>query len=591
MEERKDNKGLASLEDILNNTAKNLNDTSLEEELKDNSEEDSSSIFDEIYGVNSKETEDDTEAQVGGEDNSIIEPTEPIQTIDENNNSESLESPISMDAEEPELEPIESAVSMVNETEMPVPEPEMEPLESPLSMELEETNPIINEVSAEEPTELEPLETQTQVDLGNEEPSLVPTPEIEPEQLDPIGDFVPMEPSEPNTASIFEKPETMESSVDVNNTPSEDIASLRERVMSKKIDDSNNGYVGFEKRIAIYSVAFVVLFMLGGFLIIKSLYVDNAQYINYTETSNIDYKVYLKENSFYDEAYLDKGMLYVASLIDHIDIDFLYNFNISEKVKLDFDYNLVGVLSITDTEGKKTYLKKEYELMPKKKFSMGDSQDHTITENLIIDYNQYNQIANSFKATYGVDTNSKLAVYFKADRVSSDNSLENVAQENNLLMEIPLSERSVSISMDYKNINNNSQLVKKKSISIGNIILLLIAIGVIGVSIVSLVKLLKLFGVLNDNKTLHDKYVNKIMKQYDRLIVEHFTCPDLNKYNNIKIKDFNELLDMRDNLKSPILYYNAVRHEKSYFYIQNYKDLYLLVIKNVDLENEKNNKK
>ena len=78
-----------------------------------------------------------------------------------------------------------------------------------------------------------------------------------------------------------------------------------------------------------------------------------------------------------------------------------------------------------------------------------------------------------------------------------------------------------------------------------------------------------------------------MMRQYDRLIVEHFTCPDLQKFNVIKIKDFNELLDMRDNLKTPILYYNVQKHLKSYFYIQNYKDLYLLVIKDVDLENEK----
>ena len=358
---------------------------------------------------------------------------------------------------------------------------------------------------------------------------------------------------------------------------------------SNKQDTSNNTELNehdFKSRILSFSILFVVLFGVGFFLIFKSLYVDNEQYVNYTETSNLDYKVYLKDNSFYDETYLGKDMLYVASLIDHIDLDFLYNFNISEKINLDFDYNMVGVLNITDADGKKTYLKKSYDLMPTKKFSMKDTQDHTITESLVIDYEKYNQIANAFKATYGVDSSSKLSIYFNVQKVSSDGSVTDIAKDNNLLIEIPLSERSISISMDYKNINNNSNLIKKKSVSIGNIVLLLIAVGVVIASIVCLIKLFKLLGFRRGNKTLHDKYIDKVMKQYDRLIVEHLTYPNFNKYNLIQIKDFDELLDMRDNLKTPILYFNAIKHEESYFYIQNYDDLYLLTIKDKELKRE-----
>ena len=37
--------------------------------------------------------------------------------------------------------------------------------------------------------------------------------------------------------------------------------------------------------------------------------------------SKIDYKVYLLKNDFYEKEYLDKDMLYVASLIDKVKIN------------------------------------------------------------------------------------------------------------------------------------------------------------------------------------------------------------------------------------------------------------------------------
>ena len=349
-------------------------------------------------------------------------------------------------------------------------------------------------------------------------------------------------------------------------------------------NNANTKYVSYESRVIRFSLLFVIFFVGGFFLMLKSFKFNQEEYIDYTETTNLDYRVYLKENDFYEEKYLDKGMLYVASLIDHIDIDFLYNFNITEKVDLDFKYNITGVLSITDNDGKNVYLTKDYTLLEDKAFKMNGEQDHTIKENITIDYGAYNKLANSFKATYGLDTSSKLTIYLNVDKTSHDDTIKDVEKANNMLIEIPLSQRSVSISMDYKDINRNSSLVKKSSVTVNSALFVVIAVILILVSFFGLFKLLKLLGLMSNKKSPYDKFIAKMMRQYDRLIVVHYTCPDLSNYNVIKIKEFNELLDMRDNLKVPIMYYNVTDHQKSYFYIVNNNDLYLLVLKSVDFE-------
>ena len=58
--------------------------------------------------------------------------------------------------------------------------------------------------------------------------------------------------------------------------------------------------------------------------------------------------------------------------------------------------------------------------------------------------------------------------------------------------------------------------------------------------------------------------------------------PDLNQFEVIKISKFTELLDVRDNLKLPIMYYVVAKHHKSYFYIKKDNDIYLLTVKETD---------
>ena len=350
------------------------------------------------------------------------------------------------------------------------------------------------------------------------------------------------------------------------------------------ISGGNGKYLSYETRVIRYALFFALFFVSGLVLMLQSVNFNKEEYINYTETSVLDYKVYLKENDFYQEKFLEKGMLYVASLIDHIDIDFTYNFNIDEKVDLDFKYNIIGRLSITDSDGKNVYLTRDYTLLEDKEFKLVNKEDHTIQENIVIDYGEYNKIANSFKSTYGLDTASKLNVYLNVEKKSDTESIKDIAKDNNMLIQIPLSQRSVSISMDYKDINRNSKLVKSSSITVKNVAFIVVSVILLLVSFYGLYNVLKLLGLLNTKKSAYDKYIAKMMRQYDRLIVKHYTCPDLSNYNVIKIREFNELLDMRDNLKVPIMFYNVTDHQKSYFYIVNNNDLYLLVLKSVDFE-------
>lgn len=359
--------------------------------------------------------------------------------------------------------------------------------------------------------------------------------------------------------------------------------------LAKKNHDKK--YYSFGQRLFFNTLLFLILLLLGIFFLIKSFDVDKEKVIKYFEYSDLDYKVYLKENEFYEQEYLDKDLIYVASLIDKIKVDFNYNFNIDATTNIKFDYKIMGKLQIMDAEGKYTYYEKEYVLLNDKQVELTNGTTQNINETIEVDYNQYNRIANDFKNTYGVGTTSKMTLYFMIDKTVLDDNWDMVDETNNIVLSIPLSEKAINIDMNYKDIDNNSYVVDHTEFIVDNIIYALLTTIFVVFSMIFAIKSIRLLEKLRGKKNVYDIYINKILSEYDRLIVETTTPPTLlneNKENIIVIDKFSELLDVRDNLKQPIMYYIVTKHEKCYFYIINNDKIYLNTVKRVNLEKIEN---
>ena len=181
--------------------------------------------------------------------------------------------------------------------------------------------------------------------------------------------------------------------------------------------------VKYNIRLSFCLLFFIVFYICCALLIGKTFDYQNSKTIKYQDKQNVDYKVYLKKNNFYEQEFLDKDMIYVASLIDTIDIDFTYDFLVEENVNIDFDYKIVGNLVISSpTDNNKQYFNKKYVLLDKATKSIKDSNRAEIKENIKIDYDYYNNLASSFKSQFIVDTDSYLNVYLEIDKKSNSES-------------------------------------------------------------------------------------------------------------------------------------------------------------------------
>lgn len=341
------------------------------------------------------------------------------------------------------------------------------------------------------------------------------------------------------------------------------------------------------KRLVFDITVFLIFIVLGTILLNKSLNFDSEKIVKYSEKSNLDYRVYLLENEFYDEPFLGKDMLYVANLIDKILIDFDYTFESEEKEDINFDYKIVAKLSINNQTGTKSYFEKSYVLLDTKTVNMVNSTGQNIKEQISLDYPYYNRLANSFKNQYGVDADSKLTVYMLINKKNGENSNFTLDTSSMMNIVIPVSERSVDISLDYKEIDETSHIIKKETMTIKDYIPLILSVVFIIIALIMMIKALRNINLLRKKKSAYDKYVNKILKEYDRLIAESLTLLSFEKKEIINIGKFTELLDIHDNLQLPIMYYEEKEHELSYFYISHENVIYLLKVDANNIENMK----
>ena len=350
-------------------------------------------------------------------------------------------------------------------------------------------------------------------------------------------------------------------------------------------------YLSFNARFLLNGCLLIITIAMFVCSLFLSFGLTKEELITYSVKSNIDYKVYLKPNDFYDTPYLEKGRLYVSSLVDKIKVDYNYKFNISKDSNIDFDYKTIARLVIANKANSNIFFDKEYVLEDTKTNQMINNTNHTISTDTSIDYTYYNSLANKFRSKYAVDTNSYLEVYLLVNEKNSDNNEFKLDNNSKAILTIPLSLQEINISLKEADIDQNNQVVSNAKIVVKNYGNVIISVILLIMLIVLIVKFVKKISLLTNKKSTYDNYITKLLRGYDRIIVNIKTAPNFKENNVIKVESFEELIDVRDNYKVPINYYVITEHQKSEFFCVNNNDVYVYIVKAVDLDKGKKNEK
>lgn len=335
------------------------------------------------------------------------------------------------------------------------------------------------------------------------------------------------------------------------------------------------------KRIIIF--AFLMIF--AGLTLWASFLVKKTIILKYKESSDINYLVYLKPNDFYADTYLPKGMQYIASSIDYIDATFNYNFEMNDELEYNYYYYVEADVKVFEANNQSNVIfEKKEKLINNKTFTDQEGLSLSVGEDLKINYGEYNDLIRNFKSSYNIYADSTLTLTMYVYIVGKHESLaEPIRIHNAMNLVIPLTEQTLDIELDYKDINNSDIITETSTKGTPSGLFLEASAVLMALSLISLVDIIRYAFKVIKRKTPYQKKINSILREYDRVIVEITNSNALSSDTNfLEAKSFEELLDVSDRLEQPILFYEIQKGKRSEFIVRKDNDTYFYVIDSED---------
>ena len=345
---------------------------------------------------------------------------------------------------------------------------------------------------------------------------------------------------------------------------------------------------------------FLIIVVLGAIIgsivmIVKALnpeQITKKKLYSYTYKGDMAYKVYLKPNNFFTAPYMDMNKQYISSIVDHIDVDAKYNFESTEDLDFAYNYSIVatarGMYEATD--GKKVDVWSKTYPIGQNEQNKGTGKNFSFAKTIKLDYNYYNQVMTDFRNQFGLSIDARVDLTLKVNVTGSlkGSSEQTLNEQKEMSLQIPLMVQTFKIKPDYINSGGDTIYSKVDPNTEPNIKLLIPSSIVLLISLVLFIKLVKSLLVVT-RKSEYMLALNKIMKEYADVIAETHNMPDLSKYDIVNIKNFNDMVDIEEELHTPIIYFELEENSKCVFLILAEKTAYRFLLRESDFDHFKDN--
>lgn len=325
-----------------------------------------------------------------------------------------------------------------------------------------------------------------------------------------------------------------------------------EKVLLKKYKESR------KMKMIVQGAAILVLtfFAIITFTIYRSK--ESVYYVNYSESSNVDYKVYLKENDYYEEEYLGKGYAYVASLIDYVDASMDYKLVVdSPDVEFQYSYKTDVELIIKDNKYNQTIFNKIDVLQEEKTYIHPFGKDLVISTNVNLDYPYYNILAASFIEAYDLENVTSsliLTTYVKVTGTCQD-LINDTVKQYAISVTIPLTTKTTSIEFksDVTEAAAEDKMLACRADTSDKEIYKWMCIIV---SIIDAIAIIVLIVYTYKSRNHHINYsrkLHKIVSNYKSYIQVAKSGLNFDGCQVIEVSEFTDMLEIRDTIQKPIL--------------------------------------
>lgn len=319
-------------------------------------------------------------------------------------------------------------------------------------------------------------------------------------------------------------------------------------------------------------ISLIVLFI-GIVALIRSVNIQQEvqkTLYSYNINENAIYSVKYYENEFFESQTLEMNRTYISSLVENINMNYLYSFSGNKKSNIKYDYQIVAVSTIkyqsVEFEEEPVLWSKQYVLVEPKEFEVNQS-NYSINENFVIDFATYNNEVNQFKKTLKLPIKADLEIKLVVRTQSNVPEIENVVMENSIMsMKLNLNEDVFMVEKQYNNADTKVITEKTEAKKEINKLLLISGVAFVAVAIMIILDSIRK-SIKFTHKTDYAIALNRILKNYGDIVAEIVSPIEIDNLNIIEVKNFDQLLDIEEEIRMPILFYETIPGEEGEFVI------------------------
>jgi len=325
-----------------------------------------------------------------------------------------------------------------------------------------------------------------------------------------------------------------------------------------------------------YIIAIILALIAGIYLLVQTFKKPEITNIQFTESSNIDYKVYLKDNDFFKENYLGKDNEYIASLIDYIEADLNYQLKSQQKNEsYKYSYRVEAEVNVKDGESDNPLYKEKEVLVKAKEYTANTSNILALNEKVTIDYNKYNDLVKSFVDVFDLeDIIATLTINMYAEVLDVEGQVD--TGKPVMTLNIPLTTKTMAIDIESNEVNQNIVDVYK---TVDNNQYIYIAIGLLAIAAILGIKLRYFIRDTESEIALYEMKLRKIMTSYSSYVQKISNEFKFGDRQILEVRLFEDLLQIRETINKPILMLEGEEAMDTYFFIASDDTTYLYELK------------
>ncbi len=319
-------------------------------------------------------------------------------------------------------------------------------------------------------------------------------------------------------------------------------------------------------------ISTIILF-LGIIMIVKSFIVEQGKenlLFSYNISRNLNYSVNLVENEFFANQTLDMDRTYISSLVDKINMDFSYSLSGNKKSNTKYMYQIIAVTdvkyaNVNEDSNKTIWSKQEVIVEPKELDANGSN--FTINENFDVDFAKYNNEVKNFKEQLRMPIKADLVIKIIVRSDSDVPGIENTVVESSIMnVKMDLAQDVFTIEKQFENAETKSVVDKTEDKKQINKVLLIIGSIFVLVAILIILDSIKK-SIKFSKKSDYAIALNRILKNYGDIVAEIVSPVEIDSLNVIDVKNFDQLLDIEEEVRMPILFYETIADEQGEFII------------------------